>query len=67
MNLTHGGESPDFKTTTMADHIEKKPVDSGKTFFETSVNTGQICMGFEADTPENDSNMPIVCDFRTKI
>ena len=30
----------------------KNPVDSGKTFFNISVNTGQIDMGFEADTPE---------------
>ena len=37
-----------------------KPIDSGNTFFDSSVNIGQICMGFEADTPENDSNMPIV-------
>ena len=29
-----------------------KPLDSGKTFFNISVNTGQICMGFEADTTE---------------
>ena len=29
-----------------------KPFDSGKTFFDISVNAGQICMGFEADTPE---------------
>ena len=46
----HGGESRDFKTTTMADTIEKNPIDSGKTFCYISVNTGQICMGFEADT-----------------
>ena len=30
----------------------KKNVDSGKTFFDISVNTGQICMGFEAEIPE---------------
>ena len=35
----------------MADTIEKT-VDSGKTFFDISFNTGQICMGFQADTPE---------------
>ena len=35
------GESHDFKTTTMADTIEKN-VDSGKTFFDFSVNTSQI-------------------------
>ena len=45
----HGGESRDLKT---ADTIEKN-VDSGNTFFDSSVNTGQICKGFEADTPEN--------------
>ena len=42
------GESHDFKTT-MTDTIEKN-IDSGKTFFDISVCTGQICMGFEADT-----------------
>ena len=26
--------------------------DSGKAFFDISVNTGQICMEFEADTPQ---------------
>ena len=26
--------------------------DSGKTLFDISVNTGQICMKFEADTPQ---------------
>ena len=56
MNPNHSvtnlsGESCDFKTTTMADTIEKT-VNSGKTLFDISVNTGQICMGFEADTPE---------------
>ena len=29
----------------------KNPVDSGKTFFDISLNTGQVGMGFEADTP----------------
>ena len=29
-----------------------KPLESGKTFFDISVNTDQIGMGFEADTPE---------------
>ena len=49
----------------------KSPINSGKTFLDISVNTGQICLGFEADTPpppkKKDSNMPTVCDFRTKI
>ena len=44
-----GGELRDFKTTTIADIVEKT-VDSGKTFFDISVNTGQNCMGFKADT-----------------
>ena len=26
--------------------------DSGKTLFDISVNTGQICMRFETDTPQ---------------
>ena len=30
----------------------KQPVDLSKTFFDISVNTGQISMGFEADIPE---------------
>ena len=30
----------------------KKPVDSGKTFFDIYISTGQIGMGFEADTIE---------------
>ena len=52
VNIYHGaGESCDFKTTTMADTIEK-PVDSGKTFFDISINTDQIGIGFEANTPE---------------
>ena len=29
-----------------------KPLDLGKTFFDISVNTDQISMGFEADTRE---------------
>ena len=44
-------ESCDFKTTTMAD-ITETPIDSGQTFFDFSVNTDQIGMGFEADSPE---------------
>ena len=48
---SHGGESCEFKTTTMADTI-KNNVDSGKTFFAISVKTGQICVGSEEDTPE---------------
>ena len=47
----HDRESRDFKTITTSYTIEK-PVDSGETFVDISVNTGQICMGFEADTPE---------------
>ena len=53
-------------TIKMADTI-KKSVHSGKTFFDCSVNTGQIYMGFEADTSENERKMLILCDFRIKI
>ena len=46
----------------------QNPLDSGKTFFDISLNTDQISMGFEADTQEkNESNMSIFCDFQTKI
>ena len=38
--------------------IPLKDVDSGKTLFDISVNTDQICIRLEADTPENDSNIP---------
>ena len=30
----------------------KNPIISGKTFFDISINTGQIGMGFKADTPK---------------
>ena len=43
------------------------PLGSGKTFFDISINTDKISMGIEAYTLENDSNMPILSDFRTKI
>ena len=66
----HGGLSGDFKTTTMADSFGKttiKTVGSSKTFFDINVNTRKIGMGFESDTPKNESNMSIFSDFRTKI
>ena len=65
-STSHGGESCDFKTTTMADTNEN-PIDSGKTFFDISVNTDQIGMGYEADIPEKFQQHAIVCDFQTKI
>ena len=40
--IKHGG---DFKTTTIAEPL--KTVDLG---VDISVNTGQICMGFDADS-----------------
>ena len=46
----HGGESRDFRVLKMADTIEKKP-SIQILFFDISVNTDQIGMGFEADTP----------------
>ena len=62
----HGGESHDFKTT-MADTIEK-PFDSGKTFFDISVNTGQICMGFDADTLEKmTATWPLYATFKDLV
>ena len=45
----YGGESFDLKKNNIP---LKKPVDSGKTFFDISVNTSQICMRFETATPE---------------
>ena len=53
--LVRGGESRrDFRVF----------VDSGNTFFDISVNTDQIGMGFEADIPENESNMSILVTSR---
>ena len=46
----HGGESRDFKTARIADTIEKS-IDSGKTFFDISINSDQICTGFKVDAP----------------
>ena len=44
------------------------PVDSGNTFFDIFLNTDQIGMVFEADTPKKtERNMSIYSDFRTKI
>ena len=62
----HGGESRDFRGLKNGGFLSK-PLDSGKTFFDSSVNTDQIGMGFEADTLENYSNMSIFCDLQTKI
>ena len=44
-----------------------KLIDSGKTFVDISVSTQRICIGFEADSPENGNNVSIFSDFRTKI
>ena len=52
MKVCHSEKSLNFLTTTKANTIKKNPANSGKTFFDISVNTGQICMGFKADTPE---------------
>ena len=42
----------DCSFTTAENHVtSKNPVDSGKTFIDISVNTGQVGMGFVADTP----------------
>ena len=66
MTFYHGGNHVTSKQQQWRVPL-KNPIDSGKIFFDISVNTGQICMIFEADTTENISNMPMVCDFRTKI
>ena len=44
-----------------------KLLDSGKDFFDMSVNIDQIGMWFKADTRKNESNMSIFSDFQTKI
>ena len=44
-----------------------KPLDLGKTFFDSSVNIGQIFMKFEVDTPEKRKQRVNLSDFRTKI
>ena len=63
----HGGESCDFRILKNGGFLSK-PLDSGKTFFDISVITGQIGMGFKVDTPgENESNMSIFSNFQTKI
>ena len=38
----------------------QKHLNLGKTFFDIFVNTGQICMGFEADTQKSNRNMPVI-------
>ena len=43
------------------------PLDSGKTLFDISVNTDQIGMGFEADTPGERKQHVHLSDFQTKI
>ena len=45
------GESRDFRILKNGGFLSKL-LDSGKTFFDISVNTDQIGVAFEADTPE---------------
>ena len=52
--LVRGGELRDYRVL----------VDSGNTFFDISVNTDQIGMGFEADFSKNESNMSILATSR---
>ena len=62
----HGGEPRAFRGLKMADTCQDPSIQ--ERLFNISVNTDQIGMGFEADTPEkNESNMSIFSDFRTKI
>ena len=47
MSSNHGGESQDFRGLKNGGFLSN-PLDSGKTLFDITVNTGQIGMGFEA-------------------
>ena len=47
----HSRESCDFRILKTGRFLSKSH-DSGKTFFDISVSTNQIGMGFEADTAE---------------
>ena len=58
----HGGESRDCKTTTMADIIEKP-----RRFRIFPIILVRFARVLKQIPREKDSNMPIVCDFRTKI
>ena len=51
MNIAHGNESRDFRILKNGGFLSQ-PHNSGKTFFDISVNTDQIGIGFEADTLE---------------
>ena len=66
--LIHGGKSRDLKpTTTMADTIEKI-VNPGKISLKRfPLMLVRFAWGLKQITRENDNNMPIVCDLRTKI
>ena len=44
-----------------------KPIDSGETFFDISLNTDQIGMGLTQILQKNESNLSIFSDFQTKI
>ena len=57
-----GGESHDFRGLKNGGFLSKS-VDSGKAFFDISVNTNQIGVGFKADSSKNDSNMFILASF----
>ena len=48
----HGGEPTSHHVILMIGIFLEILCDSGKTLFDISVNTGQICMKFEADTPQ---------------
>ena len=50
----------------MADTCQN-PVDSGKTFFDISINTDQIGMGLKQIPRKNDSSMSFLSDFQTKV
>ena len=58
------GESHGFRTTSMAD-TSQTTVDSGKTFFIFPLILVRLAWGLKQIPQENESNMPILCDFRT--
>ena len=62
----HGGESFDFRILKNGGFLSK-PFVSGKTLFDISVNTDQICMGFGAETPGKYKQHVHLSYFRTKI
>ena len=60
------GEWRDFKTTTMADTIGKMLIQV-RLYLIFQLILVRLVLGLKQIPRKNDSNMPIVCDFWTKI